>query len=165
MRRLRLHTDSCFVCVSGAVRRYGCMRCLLYFYVCTSPEVLGKKHRGSGCEAHCHWNLSDPAPSLHLRLSLSSSFSLCIWEKTLFLTATDTSAGWDLLAIVTIVLGGKKIYLSRPVHEHEVMPACTYGKSIQKHAQMSTAATPSVLFGHFWHLLYHFFRDWSFSWF
>lgn len=73
-----------FCIFNGAVRRFGCMRCLLHFHVYASLEAVGKKHWGSGCEAQCHWNLSDSSLSLHLCLSLSHSLSLsvCIYRKT-----------------------------------------------------------------------------------
>lgn len=58
----------------------GKRECLLHFHVFTNPEALGKKHRGSCSEAHCHRNMSDSvclSLSIHKSLPFRSTSDSC----------------------------------------------------------------------------------------
>ncbi len=78
-------------------------------------------------------------------VSVCLSLCLCIYKNLsiseLFLTATDTSAGWDLPAIVTIVLGKVVIYsyatsLCAHTWTHACLHTSTHSKSQLMHTHI-----------------------------
>lgn len=81
------------------------MRFLLHFYVCASPEALGKKYWGSGCKAHCHWNLSDSS----LSLSVSHSLTLCLQPVYIYIYITLSIS--EQFVTATQTLRRAEIYL------------------------------------------------------